>query len=80
MNCALNSILTETDCKTINDIFLELFTSVNDKIINNLPVELHIPGYQYCGPGTELTKRLACGDLGTNIVDRACKEHDIVYS
>ena len=29
-----------------------------NKIINNLPVELHIPGYQYCGPdGTKLTKR-----------------------
>ena len=30
---------------------------VLNKVINNLPVEMHIPGYQYCGPGTKLTKR-----------------------
>jgi len=25
-----------------------------NKIINKLPFELHIPGYSYCGPGTNL--------------------------
>ena len=53
---------------------------VLNKVINNLPVELHILGYQYCGPGTKLTKRLARGDPGINPLDKACKEHDIVYS
>lgn len=47
--------------------------------INNLPVELHIPGYQYCGPGTHLEKRIARGDSGINPLDAACKEHDIAY-
>ena len=51
-----------------------------NKIINKLPFELHIPGYQYCGPGTKLAKRLARGDLGINPLDAACKEHDIAYS
>ena len=51
-----------------------------NKIINKLPFELHIPGYQYCGPGTKLAKRLARGDLGINSLDAACKEHDIAYS
>ena len=51
-----------------------------NRIINSLPVELHIPGYQYCGPGTKLTKRLARGDPGINPLDAACKEHDIAYS
>lgn len=51
-----------------------------NKLINNLPVELHLPGYQYCGPGTSLTKRLARGDKGINPLDAACKEHDISYS
>ena len=51
-----------------------------NKLLNNLPVELHIPGYQYCGPGTKLAKRLARGDSGINALDIACKEHDIVYS
>lgn len=51
-----------------------------NKIINKLPVELHIPGYNYCGPGTRLAKRLARGDRGINLLDEACREHDIAYS
>lgn len=54
------------------------------KVINTaidaLPTELHLPGYQYCGPGTKLKARLARGDPGINKLDRACKEHDIAYS
>lgn len=50
-----------------------------DYIIDKLP-EIHIPGYQYCGPGTNLKKRLARGDPGINPLDQACKLHDIVYS
>lgn len=51
-----------------------------NKLINKLPFEMHIPGYQYCGPGTKLYKRLARGDPGINPLDTACKEHDIAYS
>lgn len=51
-----------------------------DNLINSTPVELHIPGYQYCGPGTKLEKRLKRGDTGINGLDSACREHDIVYS
>ncbi|KAL4084264.1 hypothetical protein QTP88_028089 [Uroleucon formosanum] len=35
--------------------------------------------YQYCGPGTNLKKRLARGDKGINLLDSACREHDIAY-
>lgn len=49
-------------------------------IIDKLPVELHLPGYNYCGPGTKLSKRLARNDPGINELDEACKEHDIAYS
>lgn len=51
-----------------------------NNIINSLPVELHLPGYQFCGPGTKLKERLARGDKGVNPLDAACKEHDIAYS
>ena len=51
-----------------------------NKVINNLPIELHLPGYQYCGPGTKLAKRLARDDPGINPLHTACKEHDIAYS
>lgn len=49
-------------------------------MINNLPFELHAPGYQYLGPGTKLEKRLNRNDPGVNELDRAAKEHDIAYS
>lgn len=49
-------------------------------LINKLPFELHLPGYQYCGPGTRLAERLSRGDPGVNSLDKACKEHDIAYS
>ena len=51
-----------------------------NNLINKLPVELHLPSYQYCGPGTKLQKRLDRGDLGINQLDAACKDHDIAYS
>ncbi len=54
-------------------------TALN-KTIDLLPVELHIPGYSYCGPGTRLEARLARGDAGINRLDEACKDHDISYS
>ncbi|XP_044736987.1 uncharacterized protein LOC123298951 [Chrysoperla carnea] len=51
-----------------------------NSIINSLPFELHVPGYQFCGPGTDLKTRLARGDQGINKLDSACKNHDIAYS
>lgn len=51
-----------------------------NKAIDILPVEIHLPGYQYCGPGTNLQKRLTRGDSGINKLDTACKAHDIAYS
>lgn len=49
-------------------------------LVDSLPFEAHVPGYQYCGPGTKLAKRLARGDPGINKLDAACKVHDIAYS
>ena len=49
-------------------------------IINRLSFDLHVPGYQFCGPGTCLLKRLARGDEGVNPLDAACRDHDIAYS
>src|SRR5436190_5400377 len=44
-------------------------------IIDNLPVSLHVPGYNYCGPGTKLR-----GQPAVNKLDEYCKQHDIFYS
>jgi hypothetical protein len=50
-----------------------------NSVINNLPFELHLPGYNYCGPGTKRQKRLLRGDKGLNPLDAACMQHDIAY-
>ena len=44
-------------------------------IIDNLPISLHVPGYNYCGPGTKLR-----GQPAVNKLDEYCKQHDIFYS
>lgn len=51
-----------------------------NEAINRLPFEIHLPGYQFCGPGTQLERRLAQGQIGVNPLDSACREHDIAYS
>tara|TARA_Y100001963_G_scaffold113369_1_gene157017 strand:- start:31 stop:330 length:300 start_codon:yes stop_codon:yes gene_type:complete len=43
-------------------------------------VEYHLPGYNFCGPGTNLEERLARGDKPINELDACCMVHDIVYS
>lgn len=42
-------------------------------------IEWHLPGYQFCGPGTHVCKRLKRGDRGINELDYACMIHDIEY-
>ena len=32
--------------------------SLLNKFINNIPVEMHLPGHNFTGPGTKLNKRL----------------------
>ncbi|KAF6197995.1 hypothetical protein GE061_007740 [Apolygus lucorum] len=51
-----------------------------NSLIDKIPIELHIPSYQFCGPGTKLEERLQRGDKGINQLDKFCKEHDIAYS
>ena len=41
--------------------------------------ELHLPGYQFCGPFTKLDERLAKGQIGINKLDALCRNHDLAY-
>ena len=59
--------------------------SLLNKVINNLPVEMHLPGHNFTGPCTKLNKRLK-PDLTPkewskpiNRVDKAAYHHDICY-
>jgi len=42
--------------------------------------ELHLPGHNFTGPGTQLRKRLNRGDKPINRVDRISMEHDMAYA
>jgi hypothetical protein len=46
-----------------------------NRLLDKLPVELHIPGYSYCGPGSILTKNRK----PINKLDEACRKHDYFY-
>lgn len=48
-------------------------------LIDNIGFEAHLPGYQYCGPGTDVEYRVSQGQSGINQLDAACKEHDLAY-
>ena len=39
--------------------------------------ERHIPGYNFCGPGTNVHRRLREGVEPINELDRACLMHDL---
>jgi hypothetical protein len=63
------------------DKLKDLTGYVVNRTIDMLPIEMHMPGgYNFCGPGTKLKKRLARGDKGINPLDESCKAHDIAYS
>ena len=51
--------------------------------INKSGKEFHIPGYNFCGPGTKLRERLDSNDnlvtAPVNDIDAACMAHDISY-
>lgn len=55
-----------------------------NSIINSLPVEMHVPGYNYLGPGTKYDQRIN-GEYGedyqlpVNALDAAAMMHDKAY-
>jgi hypothetical protein len=45
----------------------------------SFPGEIHFPGHNYTGPGTQIEARLERGDKPVDEVDAIAKEHDIDY-
>lgn len=81
LSCKRGAGLVTSFVKNAADFVGDVAGRVINKGVDLLPFELHVPGgYQYCGPGTKLEKRLKRGDPGINPLDKACKEHDIAYS
>ena len=54
--------------------------SLVDSVIDALPCEIHVPNFQFLGPGTRLAERLARGERGINLLDRAALSHDLAYA
>ena len=57
-----------------------------NKMINRLPMEMHLPGHNFTGPGTQLHKRLNADGTPKawskpiNRVDQAAYRHDLCYA
>lgn len=70
--------------KKVVDVFLpkpvKEGRGVINSLIDNLPVPLHLPGYNYAGPGTPLDLHLERGVKPVNKLDEAAMRHDIAYS
>ena len=74
-------------CGTTKTQFIKAPTggSLLNKAINNLPVEMHLPGHNFTGPGTKLNKRLnpyltpKKWSKPINRVDKATYHHDLCY-
>ena len=54
--------------------------SALDALIDLLPLEMHVPHYKFCRPGTKLAERIERGDVGINPLDEACRQHDLTYT
>ncbi len=55
-------------------------SGVVNSFIDNLPLELHVPGYEYLGPGTNVDLKLSQGVKPKNKLDEAAQNHDIAYA
>ena len=80
------SICKKTKTKSVEGSSGKTGGSILNKMINTLPVEMHLLGHNFTGPGTKLKKRLN-QDLTpkewskpVNRVDQAAYHHDICYS
>ena len=74
-------------CRTTKTQFIKApkGSSLLNKFINNLPVEMHLLGHNFTGPGTKLNKRLnpdltpKSWSKPLNRVDKAAYHHDVCY-
>lgn len=65
--------------------FIKIGKGIVNSIINKLPMEMHLPGHNFTGPGTQLKKRLNPDDTPKswskpiNRIDKAALKHDLCY-
>jgi len=76
------TMISQYQSKIVNNMLIEPKTGsgIVNNIINKLPVELHVPGYQYLGPGTYFDTKYVKNHKPKNDLDKAAYEHDLKYS
>eukprot|EP00734_Pompholyxophrys_sp_LG126_P000618 Pompholyxophrys_sp_v1_NODE_341_length_713_cov_2.653495.p1 type:complete len:216 gc:universal NODE_341_length_713_cov_2.653495:666-19(-) len=57
----------------------EFASKMVNKFIEKSPFEMHLPGYQFAGPGTKFKQREAAGQRGINDLDNGAYWHDKTY-
>jgi len=73
-------------CGKTKTQFVKSGSGLFNKVVSNLPFELHLPGHNFTGPGAKLDRRL--NPDGTprdwskpiNRVDEAAYHHDLCYA
>ncbi|VDI06714.1 Hypothetical predicted protein [Mytilus galloprovincialis] len=61
-------------------------TGFMNKLINRLPMEMHLPGHNFTGPGTKLTQATTsrwhpkAWSKSINQVDQPAYHHDLCYA
>ena len=71
-------------CHSVKTQFVK-GAGIMNTLINKLPFEMHLPGYNFAGPGTRLDKRLNPNltpkqwSKPINKVDHAAYNHDVCY-
>ncbi|VDO44682.1 unnamed protein product, partial [Brugia timori] len=55
-------------------------SGIMNSVIDKLPIELHWPGMEFNGPGTNVDLKLLQGVKPVNKLDEAAMHHDIAYA
>lgn len=63
--------------KSFNDN--KIGEGIINSLINTLPFKIHIPSYNYLGPGTKVNKNYIKNHPPINDLDKAAFEHDLQY-
>jgi len=73
-------------CGKTKTQFVKTGSGLFNTLVNKLPLEFHLPGHNFTGPGTRLDKRLNPDDTPKdwskpiNRVDTAAYHHDLCYA
>lgn len=75
----INSLLPKPTSARQNRNSVKHGSGILNRAIDKLPIPLHLPGYNYAGPGTPLQRNLELGIKPINKLDEHAMYHDMKY-